>query len=131
MKVFVLLILLFFSSLQLFAKDVHVNGYYRKDGTYVQPHYRTSPNSTKSDNYSTIGNVNPYTGKAGTVEPYNYSNTAKTSTNTKAITAAAVKKSSTGICHPKGGTYYEQTKTFTPYQSMDECIKSGGRPPKK
>ena len=42
-----------------------------------------------------------------------------------------VKKSKTGICHPQGGTYYEQTKTFTPYQSMDECIKSGGRAPKK
>lgn len=42
-----------------------------------------------------------------------------------------VKKSNTGICHPKGGTYYDKTKNFTPYQSMDVCIKSGGRPPKK
>lgn len=29
---------------------VHVNGYYRKDGTYVKPHVRTAPNSTKTDN---------------------------------------------------------------------------------
>ena len=28
-----------------------VNGYYRKDGTYVSGHYRSNPNSTKSDNY--------------------------------------------------------------------------------
>lgn len=42
-----------------------------------------------------------------------------------------VKKSNTGICHPKGGTYYGQTKNFTPFQNMEECIKSGGRPPKK
>lgn len=42
-----------------------------------------------------------------------------------------VKKSKTGICHPKGGMYYEQTKNFTPFKSMDECIKSSGRPPKK
>lgn len=42
-----------------------------------------------------------------------------------------VKKSKTGICHPQGGTYYGQTKNFTPYKSMDECIKSGGRMPKK
>lgn len=131
MRFLMLLILLFFGSLQLFAKDVHVNGYYRKDGTYVQPHYRTSPNSTKSDNYSTVGNVNPHTGKAGTIEPYNYSNTAKNTTDTKTIVTEAVKKSSTGICHSKGGTYYEQTKNYTAYQSMDECIKSGGRPPKK
>lgn len=25
------------------AKTVHVNGYYRKDGTYVKPHYRSPP----------------------------------------------------------------------------------------
>ena len=52
------------------AKDVHVNGHVRSDGTYVQPHVQTAPNSTKMDNYSTKGNVNPYTGKAGTVDPY-------------------------------------------------------------
>ena len=47
-----------------------VSGYYRSSGTYVQPHYRTSPNSTLFDNYSTQGNINPYTGQAGTVNPY-------------------------------------------------------------
>lgn len=45
---------------------VHVRGYYRKDGRYVAPHERTAPNKTKNDNYSTRGNVNPYTGKSGT-----------------------------------------------------------------
>jgi len=45
---------------------VHVNGFYKKDGTYVQPHYRTSPNSTVMDNWSTYPNVNPYTGNVGT-----------------------------------------------------------------
>ena len=29
---------------------VQVNGYYRKDGTYVQSHQRTVPNNTKADN---------------------------------------------------------------------------------
>lgn len=48
------------------ALAVHVKGYTRKDGTYVQPHERTAPNKTKNDNYSTRGNVNPYTGKVGT-----------------------------------------------------------------
>lgn len=42
-----------------------VKGYYRKDGTYVAPHQRSSPNATKADNYSTKGNVNPYTRKSG------------------------------------------------------------------
>jgi hypothetical protein len=27
------------------ADDVHVNGYTRDNGTYVQPHYRSAPNS--------------------------------------------------------------------------------------
>jgi hypothetical protein len=33
------------------AKDVHVKGYYRKDGTYVRPHIRSSPDSSRSNNY--------------------------------------------------------------------------------
>lgn len=47
-----------------------VKGHVTKDGTYVAPHVRTSPNSTKLDNYSTKGNVNPYTGKEGTKDPF-------------------------------------------------------------
>lgn len=46
-----------------------VRGYTTKNGTYVAPHRQTNPNSTKRDNYSTKGNVNPYTGKAGTKKP--------------------------------------------------------------
>ena len=46
--------------------DTYVNGYYKSNGTYVQPHYRSSPNSTTSDNWSTIGNTNPHTGETGT-----------------------------------------------------------------
>ena len=42
-----------------------VDGYVRKDGTYVQPHTRTQPNTTTRDNYSTSGNYNPYTGQTG------------------------------------------------------------------
>jgi hypothetical protein len=42
-----------------------------------------------------------------------------------------VKKSSSGICHPKGGSYYDRTRNFTSFNSMEECIKSGGRPPKR
>jgi|GEM_PF-1767188 len=56
-----LFILLFTSSLFSFAQ-VHVLGYYRKNGTYVQPHERTRPNHTVTDNYSYPGNYNPNTG---------------------------------------------------------------------
>lgn len=41
-----------------------------KSGTYVEGHMKTSPNATKVDNYSAKGNVNPYTGKEGTKDPY-------------------------------------------------------------
>ncbi len=44
---------------------------------------------------------------------------------------APVKKSKTGICHAPGSTYYNQTKAFTPYKTLDECLKSGGRLPKR
>lgn len=49
--------------------QVRVRGYTRKDGTYVQSHMRSRPNSTTADNYSTKGNVNPYTGQVGTKNP--------------------------------------------------------------
>ena len=81
-KIFFLAILLA-SSFNFLIADTYVNGYTRKDGTYVQGHYRSSPNSTKNDNYSTYGNTNPYTGEAGTKRgdsynsnsnSYNYNN---------------------------------------------------------
>ena len=46
-----------------------VKPYVTQNGTYVQGHVRSAPNGTKMDNYSTQGNVNPYTGQAGTVNP--------------------------------------------------------------
>jgi hypothetical protein len=46
--------------------DVHVKSYVRKDGVVVQEHMRSAPDGDKSNNWSTKGNVNPYTGKVGT-----------------------------------------------------------------
>ncbi|STX55812.1 Uncharacterised protein [Legionella beliardensis] len=51
----------------LFGKEVTVQGYTKQDGTVVNSYTRTSPNNTISDNWSTKGNINPYTGKAGTI----------------------------------------------------------------
>lgn len=58
-----------------------VSSYYRKDGTYVQSHYRSNPNYTKSDNWSTYGNTNPYTGVDGTKKYYNYNNYGRNYSN--------------------------------------------------
>jgi hypothetical protein len=40
-------------------------GYTRQDGTHVNGYHATNPNSTGTDNYSTKGNVNPWTGQPG------------------------------------------------------------------
>ena len=42
-----------------------------------------------------------------------------------------VKKSSTGICHAPGSTYYNQTKNYQAFRTLDDCLKSGGRMPKR
>lgn len=51
--------------------DEYVRGYTKKDGTYVEPHRRSSPNSRRDDNYSSQGNQNPYTGQRGHVKEDN------------------------------------------------------------
>ena len=59
-----LLILLLFVPVTIFAGDVYVKGYYRSDGTYVQPHYRSAPDGNPYNNYSSPGNINPYKNKS-------------------------------------------------------------------
>lgn len=53
-------------GLALAGGSVHVRGYVRKDGTYVAPHYRSAPDQSFQNNWSTKGNFNPYTGEEGT-----------------------------------------------------------------
>lgn len=61
--IFFVAALLAFASIA--SAGEYVNGYLRKDGTYVQPHYRSSPDGNSWNNYSSQGNTNPYTGKKG------------------------------------------------------------------
>mgnify|MGYP001602169683 CR=1 FL=1 len=73
MKKFILLSLAIIGfTAGMFAQNpnvVHVNGYYRSNGTYVNSYYRTAPNNTINDNFSTYPNINPYTGQQGTIAP--------------------------------------------------------------
>ena len=55
------MLLLCLAQVTAFA-DQYVSGYTRKNGTYVAPYHRSDPDSTQMNNYSTQGNVNPYTG---------------------------------------------------------------------
>jgi hypothetical protein len=48
------------------AQDYHyVNGSVDKNGKHREGHYRTDPNGTVNDNWSTSGNRNPFTGEPG------------------------------------------------------------------
>ena len=74
MKINIIFIAAFALSMGAMAKGGgHVNssnhtvsGQVTKSGTYVQPHHATNRDSTKENNYSQKGNVNPYTGREGT-----------------------------------------------------------------
>lgn len=86
-----------------------VSGYSRSNGTYVQSHVRTMPNTTNWDNYSTKGNYNPYTGSTGyhakdySIDAYNYGT------------------GHTIYSGPRGGQYYYNSKghkTYVPKRSM-------------
>lgn len=41
-----------------------------------------------------------------------------------------VKKSKSGICHDTHSSYYDRTKNFTSFNTLESCINSGGRLPK-
>src|SRR2546426_2161999 len=43
----------------------YVRPYVRKDGTFVSGHYRTYPDGNFYNNWSTSGNINPFTGNPG------------------------------------------------------------------
>jgi hypothetical protein len=47
----------------------YVSPYTTNRGTTVPGHYQTNPNNTQLDNYSSRGNLNPYTGSYGTRIP--------------------------------------------------------------
>lgn len=57
-------------AVSAFAGDVWVKPYFRKDGTYVQPYYRSRPDGNPWNNYSSKGNINPHTGKKGCADPF-------------------------------------------------------------
>jgi micrococcal nuclease len=57
--------------------------------------------------------------------------TGATSPTTQPASSGVVKKSTNDICHAPGTTYYDKTTNFTAYNSIDECLASGGRLPKR
>jgi hypothetical protein len=52
MKKFIVAFIMLISLATMAFADVYVNGYYRKDGTYVSPHVRSNPDGNPYNNYS-------------------------------------------------------------------------------
>ncbi len=72
LKHFSILMLFMFSWVLCLNGQVRVRGYTRKDGTYVAPHTRSSPDGNPYNNYSFPGNYNPNTGRITTGNPSTY-----------------------------------------------------------
>lgn len=53
-------------SYKSYSSSVRVRGHAKRSGRYVMPHRRSRSDGRKLNNWSTKGNVNPYTGKKGT-----------------------------------------------------------------
>jgi hypothetical protein len=97
--------------------------------TVYTAHYGTVSGDSSSDSDDTASTSSSSSSSSSTSTP------AVTSTpaTTPAISSTdpQVKKSTSGICHEKRvSQYYNQTKTFTPYNSIADCLASGGRLPK-
>jgi len=90
----VLLSCLLFIFASYAKADTYVNGYFKKDGTFVEGHYKTTPHETNWGAYSTDGNSNPYTGSDGQ-RARDYSSEAYNYGSGQAI-----------FTGPKGGQYY-------------------------
>ena len=51
------------------SSDERTSSYTKRNGTHVQSYMHTASDHTRWNNFSTRGNVNPYTGKVGTKSP--------------------------------------------------------------
>ena len=70
--ILVMTLVLMFSMVTISFAKVSVKGYFRKDGTYVQPYVRTNPDGNPYNNYSYPGNYNPNTGEITGGNPDTY-----------------------------------------------------------
>lgn len=64
-KKIIFLLFCFILFISSYSYAGYVKPHLKKNGTYVLGYQRSNKNKTKLDNYSTKGNVNPYTGKKG------------------------------------------------------------------
>jgi len=100
------------------SAQVSVKGYYRKDGTYVRPHTRSSPDGNPYNNYSFPGNYNPNSGKISTGNPETY---LKNYYNRNNYSSPSYSKSSTSSYYPatvEPPSYSSDTQTSSTVNSL-------------
>lgn len=106
MKKLIALFVVFSCALSIYAQNTrYQQGYTKKDGTYVNGHYKTTTNKTNHDNYSTRPNTNNSTGAKGS-RAKDYSAGANNYGQGKTIRTG-----------PNGGQYYQNSngkKTYVP-----------------
>lgn len=91
------------------GSPTYVRGYFKSNGTYVAPHYRTTPDNSFHNNWSTTPNINPHTGTTGTRQ---YPSYGYGSTRTYSQTYSSP---------------YTQTYTYKPYTSPYTSTYTYGR----
>lgn len=121
MKKFALFLVFTLFTLNSFAQ-VSVRGYYKSNGTYVQPYQRTAPNNTVNDNYSTRGNTNPYTGEEGT-KPRSEYNNVNSSYNNSSYNNSYNNSSSN---YPTSSSYESNRTIYTGSRGGQYYINSNG-----
>jgi len=108
---FMMAIFAFDGKSQVNPSSTYVPGYTRSDGVIVSGYYKTTPNNTNRDNYTTKPNVNPYTGTTGYINPDNKATTSTTTYPTRTYSVPTSTYSSPSNSAPvstgsRGGQYY-------------------------
>lgn len=116
--IFILLLISIFSFSQ-----VQVKGYYRKNGTYVSPHVRTSPNSTVTDNYSYQSNNYTPNRTSKTPSTYNYYNSSTNSNSEKIWVNGYYRKDGTYV----SGYYRNRKKSTSKDYSSSNSTSNSAR----
>ena len=96
-----------------FAEDVNVvkksaNGYC---------HYKTSDFYSRTMNYEPFDTLSSCLASGGKLPP----------TNKESNTSPKVKMSRSMICHDTNSAFYEQTKNFVAFESLELCRANGGK----
>jgi|GEM_PF-1161675 len=107
---FLMIVFLSEGKSQVNPASTYVSGYTKADGTYVSGYYKTVPNTTNRDNYTTKPNVNPYTGTAGYIKPDNKPS-ASVSSYSNSNYSVPVRSNNSNYPAPistgtRGGPYY-------------------------